>query len=253
VFAGLIVTATLADRERSALDAFRLARSYRSKGARSQELTVLLSGSMALLSAAVAVERSPEDARAYLVINGLGDALSRAALLNRDFHSALLAEGRSPGAVTNGITPVHAAWLLKEWDTGGAFLEPCLSPEVASVFPLTRFWKEYHRAIGCLSALDPYEPAPLKLTGYEKYWAVYLKLIQELTHRRQTGPVLEEATALFNRRNRDKRLHDHAMLDGDGRSPVAWDFRRASIMTYWTCEVERAGEREDAADEGATP
>jgi hypothetical protein len=60
----------------------------------------------------------------------------------------------------------------------------------------------------------------------------YLKLIADITNKRDAIATRAEVHELFQKRNQDKRLLDWSMLDGDGKMPVRWDFREASIMFF---------------------
>jgi hypothetical protein len=103
---------------------------------------------------------------------------------------------------------------------------------VHKFFPLTAFWAEYHRAMDCLAANRPYDPVVPRVRGYEKYWVPYLKLVADITTGQAVATARAEVTESFAQRNRDKRLTDWEMNDGDGKHPVRWDFREASILNF---------------------
>jgi hypothetical protein len=42
--------------------------------------------------------------------------------------------------------------------------------------------------------------------------------------------VEQRSGSCFEKRNRNKWLTDSDMIDGDGKHPVRWDFRDASIL-----------------------
>ena len=72
----------------------------------------------------------------------------------------------------------------------------------------------------------------LKAKGYERYLMPYLSLIADLSQNRDTKTVLAEVDQAFQARNRDKRLLDWRTIDGDGKKPVQWDFRRETLLRY---------------------
>jgi hypothetical protein len=142
-------------------------------------------------------------------------------------------DGAPKAAVANDVTVVHLAWLLDQHALGDAMLAIVCDPRVSNYWPHTKFWAEYDRAMAALVARERYEPRPLKPKGYEKRWVPYLDLVAALTAGRDPAPELAAGAVSFEERNRDKRLLDWKMQDGDGRSPVKWDFRAPSILKRW--------------------
>jgi hypothetical protein len=197
------------------------------------ELTTLSSAVTTLLG--VAVERFADAAAGtqFLEEKEVGPLLGRMAGLNQQLAEALHRDGKpTAGAVDNHITPVHIAWLIGRWEIGRDLLASCVDEAVRKFFPLTAFWTEYHRAVECLAAGRPYDPAVPRVRGYEQYWVPYLNLVADLTKGRPIATRRAEIAESFGKRNRDKRLTDWEMIDGDGKHPVRWDFREASILKF---------------------
>lgn len=221
------------EREQFAVRSLTTADEWRRKGDARWELTTLSSAVKTLLG--VAVERSADAAAGtrFLEDSEVGPALGRMAELNEQLSEALHRDGKpTAGAVDNQVTPVHIAWLLGCWGIGRDLLAACVDEVVRKFFPLTPFWTEYHRAMDCLAAVRPYEPAVPRVRGYEQYWVPYLKLTADLTNGRPIATTRAEVAESFGKRNRDKRLTDWEMIDGDGKHPVRWDFREASILRF---------------------
>ena len=57
-------------------------------------------------------------------------------------------------------------------------------------------------------------------------------MVADLTTGRPVATGRAEMAESFAKRNRDKRLTDWEMIDGDGKHPVRWDFREASILKF---------------------
>jgi hypothetical protein len=221
------------EREQSAIRSLATAAEWRRKGNARWELTTLSDTVKTLLG--VAVERFGDAVAGtqFLKDKNVGQLLGRMADLNWCLYEVLRRDGKpTAGAVDNQITPVHVAWLLECWDSGQHLLAACVDEVIRRFFPLTALWAEYHRAMDCLAANRPYYPVIPRVRGYEQYWIPYLKLVAELTNRRPIATARVEMAASFAKRNRDKRLTDWEMIDGDGKHPVRWDFREASILKF---------------------
>lgn len=221
------------EREQFAIRSLETAANWRRKGDARWELTTLSSAVKTLLG--VAVERFADAVAGtqFLKDNEVGELLDRMADLNQGLYEALRRDDKpSAGAVDNQITPVHIAWLLGCWDSGQLLLIPCMDGRIRNFSPLTPFWAEYHRAVDCLATDRPYEPVIPRVRGYEQHWVPYLKLMADLTAGRPVAAARAEITESFTKRNRDKRLTDWEMIDGDGNHPIRWDFREASILKF---------------------
>ncbi len=228
------MTASGRECEKAALASIEIAATWREKGNVRRELSCLSTAVSSFLGVAVSRFAAAEDGIGYLHSHDTATVLRRVADLNDQLYRALIhSDSRPFAAVDNTITPVHIAWLVEEWDVANQLLDICTDPTVAKFFPLTTFWAEYHRAIDCLASDKSYEPALPKTSGYEKCWVPYLSLIADLTCNKDTSAIREEIARVFHDRNRDKRLRDWQMIDGDGKHPVQWDFRATSILRYF--------------------
>lgn len=224
---------TAADREASVATTLTTAADWKAKGDVRWELTCVGGAIEALLTIAVMHHDSAEAGIAYLRGKHVPELLARYCALNTTLLDAFN-RGSRAAAVDNTEVFVHIAWLLDEHALGDAILAIVCNAAIAKLWPRTRFWAEYDRALSCLASRTAYSPKPPpKLKGYEKCWAPYLDLIAALTAGHDTAPALAACAASFVRRNRDKRLTDWRQHDGDGRLPVRWDFRVPSILSRW--------------------
>jgi hypothetical protein len=96
------------------------------------------------------------------------------------------------------------------------------------------FWNEYARAMQCLTKKQEYEPKLGRLAGSQKYWAVYLSFVSDVTHGRELAPALDAMRDSFKKRNLDKRIIDDGshLIEGSGKQPTHWDFRGEAIKAY---------------------
>ena len=221
------------EREQFAIRSRTTADEWRRNGDVRRELTTLSSTVKTLLS--VAVERFPDPASGikFLDDHAVGTVLVRMTELNQQLSEALYRDGKpTAGSVDNQITPVQIAWLIGNWQAGQDLLATCVDEVVSKFFPLTPFWAEYHRAMNCLAAGRSYDPRVPRVRGYEQYWVPYLKLVADLTNGRPITTSRDEVAQSFKTRNRDNRMTDWELLDGDGKHPVRWDFREASILRF---------------------
>jgi hypothetical protein len=213
---------------------------FKAKGDLRWELTNVSSALDTLLTIAVGHRSTKAEGIDFLRGRGGVELLERYHALNSRLLAGFLA-GTSQAAVANDVTPVHVAWLLDREPLGDVMLTIVGDARVARHWPHTKFWDEYHRAMAALVGRDRYQPRPLKPKGYEKCWVPYLDLVAALTAGQDAAPELTACATSFERRNRDKRLTDWKMQDGDGRSPVKWDFRAPSILKRWRAPQGVAG------------
>ena len=224
---------TPADQETSALTALKTAAEHKRNSKERAELSCLSRAATSLLGVAVTRFDEPQSGIDYLRSRDVSAIVQRIADLNNNLYQSLIQnDGPPAAAVDNRITPVHIAWLIHEWDVAGRILAICTDVRVEKHFPPTKFWAEYHRAIECLVSWKPYNPELPKLRGYEKHWVPYLNLIATLTLNHELTDARKEIAESFVKRNRDKRLTDWEMIDGDGKRPVQWDFRETSILKF---------------------
>lgn len=227
---------TVEQREEAARASVAAAEKWRGEGSVPHELACLRTALTAYLSYAVSRFRSPDEGIAYLAAVPVDPLLHRVDALNDTLYTSLREKGRpAEGSVANTITLVHLAWLLSEWELAERMIGIAVDPLVQKFSPLTPFWAEYARAQQQLVSRRRYKQAAPRVRGYERNWLPYLNLIEELTHGRSTETARAEIRTTFSRRNRDPKLIDPEMIDGDGVFPVRWDFREVSITRFWDC------------------
>lgn len=182
------------------------------------------------LVAAVNCINSVDDGIEFLRKHQLSQYLGKLLKFNARIINELRIHGPQSGPEPlSDITLTHAAWLIDEFVLAELNSNHCVDPVVIERVPNTKFWNEYCRAIECFIKREPYNPIPLKLKGYEKYWEPYLLLIEAITKELESDDALSAVEASFMKRNSDRRLIDWMFLDGDGERPVKWDFRLASL------------------------
>jgi hypothetical protein len=211
----------------------KIASDWKAKHDVEGELSCLGDALKVLLFIAVAHHDSARAGVAYLHGRHTDELLARYNDLNAYLLNQSLADPQKARAA-NQVTFTHIGWLLDRHAAGDANLAIICHPAVTQD-PPTKFWPEYHRAMACLVARQPYVPLPRSrmLRGYEKHWASYLGLVTALTSGGNTASALGACAMSFMRRNRDRRLSSGWLYDGDGRTPVRWDFRLASILGRW--------------------
>ena len=123
------------------------------------------------------------DAIDYLRSRDVGCLVRRLETLNNALYRSFIESHGAPGAaVENDIDAVHVAWLVDEWVPANSFLAVCADDFVRKVYPVTRFWAEYYRAVQSLASRVAYDPVMQKACGYERYLIPYLYLIADLTN-----------------------------------------------------------------------
>jgi hypothetical protein len=211
----------------------KTAADWKAKGNADWELRNLGSALETLLFIAVAHHDSAQAGVAYLHAKHTEELLGHYNDLNATLLNQSLEDPQKARAADR-VTFTHIGWLLGRHAAGDANLAIICHPAVAKD-PPTKFWAEYNRAMACLVARQPYVPPPAerRFRGYEKHWASYVGLVAALTAGRDTASALGACAVSFMRRNRDRRLSSGWLYDGDGHTPVRWDFRLASILGRW--------------------
>ena len=102
------------------------------------------------------------------------------------------------------------------------------SPLAKSHFPLSGIWRSYAAALVNLHRGERAQIDVPKAKGYEKYYLPYVQLMVAADEM-QIGTARAAIAESFSTRNRDRRFTDWFGLDGDGQSPVRWDFRLYAI------------------------
>ncbi len=211
--------------------ALSIAQKHQQEGRKAFALATL-SGS--LLSVISHVVRNSPTADAGLTLLhdlGITKGLQEFTLLNRWALENVNA-ARIESAVINEPTLLCLAWFCADSDCAAMMIEAVRSPKVQSHFPLTGFWREFAVGVVCLADRQSYEVPAFKPKGYERYLTPYLSLMADLSQGRDTTETLAEVERAFQTRNRDKRLIDWRSIDGDGKQPALWDFRRETLLRY---------------------
>ena len=146
--------------------------------------------------------------------------------LNAQAAEAFL-NGSSRAAVINDPSLVHMFWLLNV-DAAAVrlYVDLLLQSSITRSFPHTKFWAAYSQAIAVFSGVKITVDAKPKLVGYEKFWEPYLDFMAGAI---SNEDFVAHAANSFTARNQQSRSIDWRSLDGDGKNPVRWDFRYASI------------------------
>jgi hypothetical protein len=212
----------------AATNALRAAEEWRSKGDPRWEVTCLSQALTSFLSAAVGQEQDGLTGRGALAKWGAGEIVVRLAALNEELLARI---DSGSGAVDRAVAvPVHVAWLTGEWSAATILLGVASAPKAAERFPLSPFWSEYQRGLQALASGAAYLERLIPTKGYEKYWRPYLLFASALSTGADVSVASRAIADSFAKRNRDARLIDWLMIDGDGKHPVRWDFREFSML-----------------------
>ena len=191
----------------------------------------VLSGALYMgLSAAVTTTADASEADRFFLAIRMHEAINEFSKINGSAYDALLSGAAEGAAVTNDPTLLCLAWFCGVSDAARSMLEILRDDRVRRVSPLTRFWAEFARGLIVLHDKGHYEAEELKVRGYEYHWKPYLRLISALSKQSGVAIALSEVEQSFQRRNQDKRLLDWRTIDGDGKRPVRWDFRREALF-----------------------
>lgn len=217
----------LADAE-AALEA---ARSWDRKGDANWARRIYGSALLGFLRAAV---REPDEVSSLALLRRHGAGELLATWVERDRTVVAAVEsGLAPSVLGGPYEPLvfhHVALLLGRADLAAAGAATACRRDVRRSGGA--FWCEYARAVEALGTGTPYEARPpARLRGLETCWAPYLDLVADLTHGRAPDGSLARVDDAFRRRNADRRLSSDAHgIEGSGRDPVHWDFRRAALL-----------------------
>ncbi len=183
----------------------------------------------AALRLAVTDHATPASGIAALHDLDCHEHLERMLDCNSRLCASLLDGGHPTGAVSHNITATHVALMLGVPDLARDLLQPSLDSRVLNHFPLTPFWRCYAKALSGFVTQSSFALPNINLKGYEKHWMPYVFLMAAMVNGADTSDSIAIVDESFNKRNRDKRLTDWEMIDGDGNAPVRWDFRKATI------------------------
>jgi hypothetical protein len=146
-----------------------------------------------------------------------------------------VATGKYSPSVIGGtyilIVFTQLCWLLRAYELGHVFLNFASIKGIQKTS--TKFWAEFYRAINHFANKESYDPIALPLRGLEKYWAVYLPVISDVTNSRDAKASVAEMESSFDKRNKDKRIKDDIYeIEGTIWCLAKWDFRGESILLY---------------------
>lgn len=212
-------------------EAISIAKKHQDEGRKAFALATLSGSLLSAVSHAVCNSPTADSGLAFLQDLGIGKALHEFTELNFWAMRGLEA-GRVESAVVNEPTLLCLAWFCADSESSMMMLEVLRSPKVQSHFPLTGFWREFAAGLVCLADRQPYDIPSFKAKGYERYLMPYLSLIADLSNGRDTHAILEKVDLAFQTRNQDGRLTDWRAIDGDGKRPVRWDFRRETLLRH---------------------
>ena len=189
---------------------------------------------MNYLSIAVEDYGDADLARAWLLREGVPALLSR----HLDATTRLTADvdaKKLPGSTLGGnydhLVLSHLAWLLTARGQGESYVNIAIRPDVLEIS--TPFWSEYARGVGSLVHGQEYRMTELQPRGQETYWMAYLRLLQAAVSGSRLDDALAEVHKSFTMRNTDKSIKDDSYeIEGSGRHPVKWDFRRSGLLNY---------------------
>jgi hypothetical protein len=202
---------------------------WRDKGNAGWELVCLYQAVQQTLSVAVSAFDSASSGIAYLVDR-------RAAVFDRTFRLARYVHAidhaprdAPPAGIGSLILCVHSAWLLSADSDARDLAAVCGDVDRLRRFQVFGLWRDFARGIAAVAARAPFAPADRTYKGYDRHWAIYLRLMADICAGNDLGPVCALVDRSFAERNRDKRLVCDAP-DGNGVFPVKWDFRKHSLL-----------------------
>lgn len=207
---------------------------WRAKGNLVRESRSLTSLLMNYLALAAVQCRHEEDARLWFAEREVLPVLKR----HIDVLHLLVDQvdaGETNATAIAGNYPhlvfVHLAWALGEYELGERLTAIACRPDVLKLS--TPFWCEYAAAIDALVGGRVYVAGEHVRKGKAGNWNAYLQLIQYATNSSDLTIAIADVDAAFVRRNGDKKSKDDAYeIEGSGKHPVQWDFRRDGLLRY---------------------
>ena len=210
-----------------ALEATRKWRGESNLAAENRSLSSVIT---AALRCAVTNHAEPSSGIAALNDLNCREHLERLLECNSGIWDALHTNSFPSGAVLHNITAAHVASLIGDRDLARNLIQPALDSSVLDRFPLSPFWRAYSTALNGHFTRTSFPLPDIKLKGYEKHWMPYVSLMAAIVDGTDTSDNIAAIDDSFAKRNRDKRLTDWEMIDGDGNAPVQWDFRKATLL-----------------------
>jgi hypothetical protein len=211
--------------------ALNIAQKHKHEGRSAFALTTLSGSLLSAISHVVCTTPSADAGLAMFRDIGIIEAFREFTALNR-WALAELTTGPVKSAVVNEPTLLCLAWFCGDSESAASLVDAIRSFKVQSHFPLVGFWFEFATGLVRLSERQAYDVPPIKAKGYQRYLMPYLHFIADLSQGRDTRASLEEVDRAFQARNGDRRFIDWRSIDGDGKRPVRWDFRRETLLRY---------------------
>jgi hypothetical protein len=147
---------TAAELEESVASTLVTAHDWKAKGDVRSELSCLGSALHTLLTVAVAEHDTLDAGVAYLHARHGEELVGRYYALNAGLLQAF-SQGSREAVVDNEVTITHICWLLGQHAIGDALLMIVCNTEISKLWPHTKFWVEYHRAMSSLVSRTPYK------------------------------------------------------------------------------------------------
>lgn len=184
---------------------------------------------VAVMNRAITDYSSFEASRSFLAESGLETMLSELAADNLSTLLELERSGKVSRAVLNRPELLHFAALCEaESTTVDALVQVVSSRLARSYFPLPGIWSSYADAlVAFMSGSVATAQVPKMVKGAAARYLPYIHFMCAEPEDRAAAAL--EAELSFKRWNREKRTTDWLGLDGDGKIPVAWDFRLAAL------------------------
>lgn len=168
---------------------------------------------------------------AFLRERGAPDLLRRLLELNRRNLGRLMESSAVPVTVLDLVdNETHSALLLEDLPAAREALEMCRAAQELGRAQRDKFWTAYADGMRAVLERRPFQPPTLKLSGFQRSLEPCLKLMAALSSGADPGDALRAVDDAFQKRQTDRRLTDWTGLNGDGRQPVRWDYRRAALL-----------------------
>ena len=102
--------------------------------------------------------------------------------------------------------------------------------EVLSKARCTPLWNAYVLGLRSLVLKQPFGFELTKLTGMEKHWVLYMRLMEVLSVKGDPSETVVQIDASFAKHNTYRRFMNGSYIDPSGLYPQPWDVRRQYIL-----------------------
>jgi hypothetical protein len=177
--------------------------------------------------------REAADARAGIElcrVRGLPQMLIELAQDNDRLRAAVEAGEPLRAAVLNRPELLHFAALAHvPAGVAHSLVEAVASAAARKHWPLAGIWSDYGDALVAFTRRSGPVSLPARaISGSAKRYLHYIRFMQAQTAAERDAAAADAQSA-FADANRDRRATDWLGLDGDGNSPVKWDFRLSAL------------------------